>query len=355
MKNLFLLFITFSLFGSVVISYRVFYPLNKAGGLVVWDVPPGQSFYNLASQLEEQSIIRSKKEMKILIWLFGLPNLQKGEYEISSSQSLWRVFQTLKQAKEKSFLIRFPEGLNHYEMAELLKSHNWPGAEDFLNLVRDKTQVQQFLKPLKLLDQNLISLEGYLFPDSYRLKKYMPGEEFIKIMIKRFKQQYQAVFSQFFYNRGDFVTNNFIEVLGVKLNLHQIVTLASVIEKETGQAKERPLIAGVFYNRLNKNMKLQTDPTVLYAMYLNQGFNIEKNIRKKDLLFNSPYNTYKVFGLPPGPIANPGAKSLQAVFAPTQSDYLYFVSRNDGSHKFSTSYKEHKKAVYQYQIKAFKK
>ena len=131
--------------------------------------------------------------------------------------------------------------------------------------------------------------------------------------------------------------------------------MASLIEKETGLAEERPLIASVFYNRLKKDMKLQTDPSILYSLYLVRGFDIEKNIRKKDILFSSPYNTYVVKGLPPGPIANPGQESLKAVFQPDSSDFLYFVSRNDGSHKFSKSYKEHQKAVYQYQIKRHSK
>ena len=318
----------------IFICYRLFSPLNFQGEKLILDVPSGQSFYQLAKNLEEKNLIRSHWDMKILIRIFGSPLLPQGEYELSSSENLWKIFQKFKQGKEILFLISFPEGLNHYEMGQLLKSHNWPGAEDFLKEVWNK----DFIK--KTLNQNFNSFEGYLFPDSYSLRKYMTAQTLIKTMVKRFLEVYKK-FS--------------VLPLEKNFNRHQVVTLASLVEKETGQGRERPLIAGVFYNRLNLNMKLQTDPSILYALYLNRGFGIEKNIRKKDILFSSPYNTYLIKTLPPGPIANPGEKSLEAVFLPKKSDYLYFVSRNDGSHKFSKNYEEHKKAVYKYQIKAFQK
>ena len=316
------------------ISYRLFWPLDPKGEKLFLDIPPGQTFNKLAEELEKKRLIRSHTDMKILVRLFGYPALPQGEYELSANMSLWAIFQHIKQGKEKSFLIRFPEGLNHYEMGELLKNHNWPAADNFLKEVWNKALIK------KTLNQNLDSFEGYLFPDSYHLRKYMTATALIELMSKRFVEVYKKISSLP-------LKNNF--------NRHQAVTLASLIEKETGQSHERPLIAGVFYNRLNLNMKLQTDPSILYALYLAKGFDIEKNIRKKDILFSSPYNTYVVKGLPPGPIANPGEQSLQACFLPESSDYLYFVSRNDGSHKFSKSYTEHKKAVYEYQIKAFKK
>lgn len=333
MKNAFLaLGVCFLFF--LFICYRLFWPMDFKGKQDLVDVPPGKTFYKLAEELKEKNLIRSSWDMKILVRFFGLPPLPKGEYELSSSQSLWAIFQDLKQGKEKSFLIRFPEGLNHYEMGELLKSHNWPEAEEFLKAVWNKKLIKTILK------KDLNSFEGYLFPETYHLKKYMTAQTLIELMTKQFMEVYKK-FSSLTLER--------------KLTQEQVLTLASLIEKETGQKDERALIAGVFYNRLKLNMKLQTDPTILYALYLAKGFDIEKNIRKKDILFPSPYNTYLIQGLPPGPIANPGEKSLQAVFSPETSDFLYFVSKNDGSHKFSKTYKEHKKAVYEYQIKAFKK
>ena len=333
-RNFFLIFGAGFLF-LFFVCYRLFWPLDleekkKAGGC-----PSGKNILpQLAEELKEKKLIRSSLDMKILVRLFNSPPLPKGEYELSSSQSLWSLFQDLKQGREKPFLVRFPEGLNHYEMGELLKSHNWPATEDFLKEVWNKKLVK------KILNKDLDSFEGYLFPETYHLKKYMTAQALIEIMTKQFLEVYEKLSSL---------------PLGRNFTQHQVVTFASLIEKETGQPKERPLISGVFYNRLNLKMKLQTDPTILYALYLAKGFNIEKNIRKKDILFPSPYNTYFIEALPPGPIANPGEKSLQAVFLPEKSDFLYFVSKNDGSHKFSKSYKEHEQAVYEYQIKAFKK
>lgn len=332
-KNFFLIFGAGFLF-SFFVCYRLFWPLDFEGKKKIVDIPPGKAFYKLAEELKEEKLIRSSLDMKILIRFFGFPPLPRGEYELSSSQSLWSIFQDIKQGREKPFLIRFPEGLNHYEMGELLKSHNWPATEDFLKEFWNKKLVKKFL------NEDLDSFEGYLFPETYHLKKYMTAKALIELMTKQFLKVYKKFSSL---------------PLEKNFSRHQVLTFASLIEKETGQPQERPLIASVFYNRLNLKMKLQTDPTILYALYLAKGFDVEKNIRKKDILFPSPYNTYVVENLPPGPIANPGEKSLQAVFLPAKSDFLYFVSKNDGSHKFSKSYKEHEKAVYEYQIKAFKK
>ena len=336
MKKALIAVLTGLILGSAggTVSWRLLQPLDPTGQTLFVDVPAGKTFYELAEELEQKNLIRSQKEMKALIRLFGLPLLSQGEYELSSRMSLWHIFQTLKQRKDRSFPVSFPEGLNHYEMREILKSHNWPAEKDFLQAVHDK----KFIK--KLLNTAPASLEGYLFPDTYQLKRYMKAHTLIELMTKRFLEVYKK-FSGLF--------------TPYSLTRHQIVTLASLIEKETGQADERPLIASVFYNRLRLGKKLQTDPTILYSLYLVKGFDREKNIRKKDILFPSPYNTYTVKGLPPGPIASPGEKSLWAVFFPAKSDYLYFVSKNDGSHKFSKTYKEHEKAVYKYQIKPFKR
>ena len=332
-KILFLLFALLSLL-ALFTGWRLFIPLDSKDPAQTLDVPSGTAFYKLAEEMEDKKLVRSKWDLKLLVKFFGQPPLPQGEYELSSRQSLWELFQILRKGKDKSFLVHFPEGLNHYEMGQVLKSHNWPASDLFLKEVWNQNLIQ------KLLKEDLDSFEGYLFPDSYQIKKYMTAEELIEMMVQQFLK---------IYGKASLLP------LEKKLNRKEIVTFASLIEKETGQAQERPLIAGVFYNRLNRDMKLQTDPSILYALYLVKGFGWEKNIRKKDILFPSPYNTYTIKGLPPGPIANPGEKSLQAVFLPKKSEYLYFVSRNDGSHHFSKTYQEHKKAVYKYQIKAFQK
>jgi len=320
----------FLFFFLVFASFRLFIPINKKSSQsFLIDIPAGDSFYKTAEILEQKQAIRSALDLKLLVLITGRPYLKKGEYELSPSMSLWTLFQILKEGREREFQVSFPEGFNHYEMTRLLKSHDYKESTQFQALVWDKKFIQS------LLGRGPDSFEGYLFPDSYLIKKHLPAHGLIKTMVQNFKQNYDLI-----PKKG----------LSFPLQKHEIVTLASLIEKETGLAKERPLIASVFFNRLKKNQKLQTDPTILYALYLTRGFDIEKNIRKKDILFDSPYNTYVVQGLPPGPIANPGKESLKAVFRPDSSDFFYFVSRNDGSHHFSKTYKEHKQAVYKYQI-----
>ena len=332
MKSLFLkIFFLFFFIFLFVVGFRLFVPFerSKSRQLLI-DIPAGSSFYRVALVLEEKKLIRSAWDLKLLVFLNGKAPLKKGEYELASSMSLWTQFQILKQGKEYEFQVSFPEGFNHYEMIELLRSHNYKEVDQFQSLVWDKKFIKQ------LLQKERDSLEGYLFPDSYKIKKYLPAETFIKNMVKKLEQVYEEIPKK---------------TLETPLTKHEVITLASVIEKETGLASERALIASVFFNRLKINQKLQTDPTILYSLYLARGFDIEKNIRKKDILFPSPYNTYVVHGLPPGPIANVGRESLKAVFHPDSSNYFYFVSRNDGSHHFSKTYEEHKKAVYKYQIK----
>ena len=308
-----------------------FAPKDLQGKTILIDVPPGETFYQVAEKLEQKGLIREAFFFKVLVKLFSSRHLSIGEYELSPRLSLWSQFNKIRRGDIRYEWITFPEGFNHYEMAALLKNRGWPGAEEFLNLCRNQT----FIK--KLLGEERSSLEGYLFPETYALSKYSSPRGLLKEMVRQFLKVYSQEKTDGTFSR------------------HEIVTLASLIEKETGLPEERPLIASVFYNRLKKGMKLQTDPTILYSLFLKEGFERDNNIRKKDILFSSPYNTYVIKGLPPGPIANFGRAALKAVFSPAKSDYLYFVSKNDGSHLFSKTYRMHQKAVYKYQILPFKK
>ena len=321
-------------FGSFIFCYVVFFtPIDKKGSLQTVDIPPGRTFYQLGEELEEKKLISSAFYFKVLVRLFGSPPLFVGEYELSPANSLWFQFQKIRHGWIKTQKITFPEGLNHYEMSLLLKSRGWLHGEKFLSLIWDKNFIESLLK------EPLPSLEGYLFPETYAISKYKSPEKLLKEMTGEFLKVYREVsLSQ----KSSFSRN-------------EVVTLASLIEKETGKSEERGLISSVFHNRLKKNMKLQADPTILYSLFLQEGFKRALDIGKKDILNSSPYNTYVVKGLPPGPIANPGRKSLEAVFSPKATEYLYFVSRNDGSHVFSKTLEEHNRAVYEYQIKAFKK
>ncbi len=185
---------------------------------------------------------------------------------------------------------------------------------------------QKFVR--KLTGQPLSSLEGYLFPESYQFTRYTKADKILETMVGQFKKNFAEILPPYPFNWTS----------------HQVVTLASIIEKETGAEFERPVIASVFHNRVKKRMRLQTDPTVIYANALRDK-KIKIDIKRADLQRDHPYNTYTRSGLPPGPIANPGLEALKAAVNPEESEYLFFVSQNDGTHIFSKTYQEHKTAV----------
>jgi UPF0755 protein len=189
------------------------------------------------------------------------------------------------------------------------------------------------------LDPTAWNLEGYLFPTTYRFTRAVTAEEVVRTMVAQFR----SVFGE---RRRALATE-----LG--LTPREVVTLASIIEKETGSAPERPLIGSVFWNRLNRGMALGSDPTIIYALKLQNRY--DGNLRRVDLEMDSPYNSYRYAGLPPSPIASPGEAAIDAVLEPAESDYLYFVSKNDGTHHFSRTYREHQAAVREYQIEYFRR
>jgi UPF0755 protein len=248
--------------------------------------------------------------------------LPAGEFILDANQSPVDLLNQLVSAKPVQHQLTVVEGLRLEEIADIFAADNWIDKERFLELAGNAG----FIAELGL--GQLSSLEGYLFPDTYLLVRPSPGEEkILSRLVNRALGVYRSL------EPGD-----------TALTRHQVFTLASIVEKETGRADERPLIASVFHNRLGRRMKLQSDPTVIYG-----SENFSGPLTKKDLKTPTPYNTYTISGLPPGPICSPGRESLQAVLAPAATSYLYFVSRNDGSHHFSTSLREHNRAVRKYQ------
>ncbi len=227
--------------------------------------------------------------------------------------------------------ITFPEGLTVREMAAIFEAGGFGPADDF-------TAAAAETAPIRQLDPAATDLEGYLFPDTYSVPRGMSAKAMVAGMVLRFKATYDQAMQGRAAAEG--------------LTTRQVVTLASLVEKETGQAAERPMVAAVYRNRLRIGMPMQADPTVVYA--LARANRYDGNIRRTDLDFDSPYNTYKYPGLPPGPIASPGKASLEAVLAPAPVKYLYFVSRNDGSHVFAETLAQHNENVYQYQILYFR-
>jgi UPF0755 protein len=286
-------------------------------------VPKGSSVDEIGDLLEAAGLLDNDPRFLLLTRILGVASrLPAGEFMLDANQTPVDLIKQLADATPVQHQLTVVEGLRMEEIADLFAAGDWVDKQRFLALARDPGVIASFG-----LD-GVASLEGYLFPDTYLLIKPSPGEEKILArLVNRALEVYDSL------DRGD-----------TDLHRHQVFTLASIVEKETGRADERPVIASVFHNRLARRMKLQSDPTVIYGI---EGFT--GPLTKKDLKTATPYNTYAISGLPPGPICSPGRDSLQAVLTPAATSYLYFVSKNDGSHYFSPSLREHNRAVRKYQ------
>jgi UPF0755 protein len=229
--------------------------------------------------------------------------------------------------------ITFPEGLSLLEMAALYESRGFGAASEFTAAAREAAPAMHDLDPAAT------DLEGYLFPDTYALTRRAPASVLVSMMVDRFKASYRDALGA--------------QTGGDTLSVRDTVTLASLVEKETARDEERPIVAAVYRNRLRIGMPMQADPTVVYA--LAKAGRYDGNIRRDDLRFNSPYNTYRYPGLPPGPIASPGLAALKAALAPADVPYLYFVSRNDGTHVFARTLTEHNANVRRFQVEFFRR
>jgi UPF0755 protein len=315
-----------SLFIFFQISAFVKEPLNLSAREKIFIIKPGQSLKYIAANLEQESLI-SDSTWFTLFTKFKKADkkLQAGEYLLSASQSPEQILKILKKGKVKLYKITIPEGLNINEVAFLVEKNSFCSKLKFITLSKDKS----FISSLGL---KAASLEGYLFPDTYFFSKQASCKKIITTMVEHFKKV--------------FIQEWEIKAQSMGFSIHEIVILASIIEKETGDASERALISSVFHNRLKKNMRLESDPTVIYGIK-----DFDGNIKKKHLKMLTPYNTYKIKGLPMGPIANPGELSLYATLNPEKTSYLFFVSKKDTTHKFSKTFREHNQAVRKYQLR----
>ncbi|MFN7729019.1 MAG: endolytic transglycosylase MltG [Bdellovibrio sp.] len=296
---------------------------------LVFEVAPGRTFSAVAKDLEEREVIKNAALFSLFARIRGEASKMKaGEYLFRLNMTPNEVLQVLLSGKSVGRNFTVSEGLNIYEVADLVERAGLGTKLEFLKLVRDPGFVQS------VTGQKLESLEGYLYPETYQVTKFTGLRELVQAMVQRFHDVYRPLDSA-------------AQAMG--WTRHQVVTLASIIEKETGAPEERPLISSVFHNRLRKNMMLQTDPTVLYAKARKAGTMIEISITRADLKMEDPYSTYFRKGLPPGPIANPGAEALRAALQPQASEYLFFVSQNDGTHVFTKDYKDHQAAVNRFQ------
>jgi UPF0755 protein len=298
-------------------------PVLRAGARTV-EIPPQHGLLDIARILSEEGVIRSRVAFVGLAVLRGTArSLKAGEYEIPQGATVLTTLELLEVGKVKPHLIVVPEGFTVRELARQLETEGIAPAADVLSVAQSPSFAQN-------LGIEADGVEGYLFPDTYRVTKGMRVEEVLGRMVHRFREKVAT---------PDVLTR----AAARGLTLHELLTLASIIEKETGVPEERSLIAGVFWNRLQRDMPLQADPTVAYA--------VGKDGRaptREDLQIDHPFNTYRNRGLPPGPIGNPGRASVEAALEPAKVPYLYFVSIDDRRHQFSATLEEHNHAVARY-------
>jgi len=297
---------------------------TTAGPSTIVYIKPRTGVQEIAQILRDARVIQSRWTFLALAYIQGsLTRLHAGEYEFTRGMPLREILQKLEAGRVITYQVTIPEGFTAQDIARLLASERLVDFDRFMALVNDA----QFVESLGLSGR---MLEGYLFPDTYRLTRGMKEEEIIRIMVTRFRQ----------------ATPKDMEAQAKRLDLdvHAVVTLASLIEKEAKLDSERPLVAAVFHNRLRRNMPLQSDPTAVYG-----SPGPRRKITPLDLRRKTPYNTYLIAGLPPGPITNPGLASLMAALNPAPVKFLYFVSKNDGSHLFSRTFSQHAEAVRRYQ------
>jgi UPF0755 protein len=319
--GLLLLFFIFGLY------WFLFVPPSKTALAKLIFVKKGTHLKKVSEILKQEGVIKNRHFFILLTTVLGeKAKIKAGEYEFHTQMLPLEVLDALVKGQVKHHLVTIPEGYTLSQIAQLLEDLNLVEKKGFLQ----KASSPAFINTLGLSQFAGPTLEGYLFPDTYHLFREMDSEEVIQMMVYQFKK----VFGPDLVNRAS--------ELGISEK--EVVILASIIEKETPLSEEKPLISAVFHNRLKRKIPLQSDPTVIYGIK-----NFNGNLTKEHLMRPTPYNTYLIAGLPPTPICNPGKDSLLAAVRPAPVPYLYFVSKNDGSHFFSSDIEEHNRAVWKYQ------
>jgi UPF0755 protein len=300
-----------------------------SGPEVFVDLPTGTGVAEIGRRLTAAGVVPDPYTFRLAAHLANDDRrLRAGEYRFADAATPAEIAARLAKGDVYTRPITFPEGLNIEEMGVLFEHSGIGTAAAFRTAASNASLISGF-------DPEAATLEGFLFPDTYPLSRHAQASDLIAAMVARFEKVFDA--------------NMRTAATAAGMSPREVVTLASLVELETAQASERPLVSAVFHNRLKIGMPLQCDPTVVYALV--QAGRWRGNIHKIDLQIDSPYNTYRVAGLPPGPIASPGRASLDAVVHPADVAYLYFVSRNDGTHAFAATLAEHNKNVAQFQPK----
>jgi UPF0755 protein len=308
------------------ISYALLFSPQTPQKPVKLQIQPGTGLNKVALDLQEAGTIRSALAVKLLArWNHQSGKIQAGHYQFKNPATPGEILDRLIQGDVEKVSLTVPEGFTLQQIITRIAEKGFGRKKELLELASDTNFIHS-------LGIKADSLEGYLFPETYLFAPGIDEKALLTMMVSQFR------------THTDSILKNDAKKLG--LNLHQWVTLASIIEKETGMVEEMPLIASVFHNRLKRNIPLQTDPTVIYGIK-----DFDGNITRKHLKTPTPYNTYLIRGLPPGPIASPGLAALEAAAHPAATKYLYFVARGDGGHQFSKTLKEHNAAVRKYQLR----
>lgn len=305
---------------------------SKDDTLVVFTVNNGETLRDIAARLQNEKLITDERKFRAFVRIKSLGSkVRAGEYALKRNMSPGEILKILASGRSIEYVVTVSEGLNRFEIAAIVDRLGIGSRAEFLRLTQDREFIQ------KNLGEDQATLEGYLFPETYYVTRASGVRGLVRQMIAKFQESFAAV---------PVAAGS---AIAVPLKKSELVTLASIVEKETGAPAERPLISSVFHNRMRKGMKLQTDPTVIYGIWARSGV-WNRNISRQDLVTQTPYNTYVIPGLPPGPIANPGLPALMAAARPAKSEFLFFVSRNDGTHVFSKDYGQHRAAVGNYQL-----
>jgi UPF0755 protein len=302
-----------------------------AGEEAFVEIPAGSGPAAIGRALVNQGVVIDALTFRVALWRSGVATkLKAGDYRFDLPMTPDAVLAKIVAGEVYLRTVTFPEGLTVRQMARIFEEHGFGAARDFIDAASDRERI-------RALDPSARDLEGYLFPETYSLRRRTTAGELIGLMVGRF----EAVFDDRLRS----------EAQGAGLTVGEAVTLASIIEKETSRPDERPLVSAVYHNRLERKMGLQCDPTVIYA--LERAGRYAGNLTRENMRIDSPYNTYRYAGLPPGPISAPGRASLEAAVRPARVDYLYFVSRNDGSHAFASTLDEHNRNVHRFQVAPF--
>lgn len=313
--------------GAVAAGFYIIKPMGGAKPVRI-TVPKGAGAGQVAEKLEKKGLVRHAILFRLAVRVTDSGrDIKPGKYLVDPNKNIMEILSQIKKGEGKLRLITVPEGLTMKQIAKLMEKENAAKAQEFIKSARDDTY--------KVDGKILKKVEGYLLPDTYDFPARYKAPDIIGKMVDAFNKNAVPLYKK---KKDD---------LPKKLTLHQVVTLASMVEREAQVPSERPVIAAVYYNRMKRGMRLECDATVQYALGKTKQY-----LKYSDLKVKSPYNTYLHEGLPPGPIANPGIKSIKAVLNPEKHDYLYYVRndvKNDGSHVFSKTYQQHRAAIQKYQ------